>query len=68
MDLNLYRTVGAQNRVALGDLADDVEYFSAEKDPATRVITLTPVNIISGAPNRSALGGNPLWDEDQPSL
>jgi hypothetical protein len=45
MGLTLYRTVGSSNRVALGALAADVEYFTAAKDD-TGVITLTPVNIV----------------------
>jgi hypothetical protein len=45
VDLTLYR-VGANGRVALGPLAAGVEYFNAEQDPATLVVTLTPVKIV----------------------
>lgn len=55
MDLTLYRVIGGQKRVALGDLADGVEFFTAEREvtpddkvPTGRII-LTPVNVVSGA-------------------
>lgn len=47
MDLTLYRAVGGLKRIALGDLAEGVEYFTAEKSD-DGVITLTPVTIQSG--------------------
>jgi len=47
VDWTLYRAVGTQNRVALGDLATS-EYYAAEKDEATGRITLMPVNIVAG--------------------
>lgn len=50
MDLTLYRVIqrGGMNRVALGDLADGVEFYSAEKNDQG-VITLTPVQIQDGS-------------------
>jgi hypothetical protein len=45
----LYRAVGSQNRVALGDLAT-AEYYAADKD-ADGTIHLKPVKIVS-APRR----------------
>lgn len=51
MDLTLYRVVGAQNRVALGDLANGVEFYNAEKEP-DGVIILTPVRIVDGQVKR----------------
>lgn len=56
--LTLYRTVGALNRVALGDLADGVEYFTATKTTEadgsqTGAILLTPVRIADGATKRA---------------
>ena len=54
MDLTLYRVIGGQKRVALGDLADGVEYFTAAKHTDADgnqdgTIILTPVNIVGGA-------------------
>lgn len=45
MDLTLYRVIGGQKRVALGDLAKDVEFYTAKQDDEG-VITLTPVRVI----------------------
>lgn len=52
-ELTLYRTVGAMNRVALGDLAKGVTLFSAEQS-TDGVITLTPVTIIDGSSKPAA--------------
>ncbi len=52
MDLELYRAVGPQKRVALGDLAD-TEFYAASRDERTGIITLQPVNIIDGATKRT---------------
>jgi hypothetical protein len=48
VDLALYRVVGGMKRVALAELATGVEFFTAAKDDATGVITLTPVKIVDG--------------------
>lgn len=56
MDLTLYRVVGAQNRVALGNLADGVEFYNAERDD-DGVITLTPVHIVDGQAKRPSTIG-----------
>lgn len=48
--LALYRAVGHQNRIALGDLAA-TEYYTADADD-DGVITLTPVQIV-GATKRT---------------
>lgn len=48
--LALYRAVGHQNRIALGDLAA-TEYYTADADD-NGVITLTPVEIV-GATKRT---------------
>jgi hypothetical protein len=50
MDLVLYRAVGAQNRIALGDLVT-AEFYAATADP-DGTIHLKPVNII-GATKRT---------------
>ena len=47
VDMTLYRAVGAQNRIALGDLAT-AEYYAAEVSEKG-VITLMPVNIVGAA-------------------
>lgn len=51
MDLTLYK-VGASGRVALAGLAAGVEFYSATKDEATGVVTLTPVRIVSATAGR----------------
>lgn len=51
MDMTLYK-VGASGRVALGDLASGVEFYSAAKaDDGT--VTLTPVTIVTGGTKRA---------------
>ena len=52
MDLALYK-VGASGRVALGDLADGVEYYHAAQAAQTGVITLTPVRIHAATGKRT---------------
>lgn len=52
MDLALYRVVGGMNRVALGDLAADVEFYTAVKDD-TGVIILTPVRVVDGTKHQT---------------
>lgn len=53
----LYRVGGAQNRIALGDLADGVEFFTAA--PVTAAdgsqdgsILLTPVRVVTASTKR----------------
>lgn len=60
MDVTLYRVVGGMNRVALGDLADGVDFYSADKNDEG-VITLTPVRINDGARRNNA-----ALPEDEP--
>lgn len=45
MKMELYK-VGANGRVALGALAGSTEFYAADRDPATGVITLAPVEIV----------------------
>lgn len=59
--LALYRSVGNQNRVTLGDLAT-AEYYTADRTD-DGVITLTPVEIV-GATKR-AEPVDPDVDSDQ---
>lgn len=54
MDLQLYK-VGASGRVALGQLAQDVEFFQAEKDDDTGVITLTPIRVVAPTGRRASV-------------
>jgi len=56
VDVTLYRVVGGMNRVALGDLADGVEFYSADKNDKG-VITLTPVRINDGSRTAARLPG-----------
>lgn len=53
--LALYRVIGNMNRVALGALADDVEFFTADRDLVTGAITLTPVQVIDGAAKKATV-------------
>lgn len=45
--------VGANGRVALGDLAEGVEFYSTEKDADTGVVTLTPVKVVAPTAKRA---------------
>lgn len=62
MDLTLYRVVGTQNRVALGDLAV-AEYYAASKDD-DGTIHLKPVNIVTGLAKRN--GATADTEDDDP--
>lgn len=58
MDVTLYRVVGGMNRVALGALADGVEFFTAVKHTDDQgaqdgTIVLTPVRIVDGTLRRT---------------
>lgn len=59
MGLTLYKVIGTHNRVALGAMADGVEYYTAvQRDD--KVIVLTPVTIVGAtatdAPNGADSG------------
>lgn len=45
MDMSLYK-VGANGRVALGDLAAGVQFFTADRDTDTGEVLLTPVRVV----------------------
>lgn len=70
MDIALYRVIGAQNRVALGELAADTEFFTATIADEG-VITLTPVRVIDASTKRTTPAPAPVpandeqpWDDD----
>lgn len=75
MDLSLYRVTGGMNRIALGALADGIEFFTAEKaDNGT--VTLTPVRVVDATAKRGTSQAAPVltspaaddapWDDDEP--
>jgi hypothetical protein len=64
MALNMeLHQVGANGRVALGELAKDVKFFHAHQD-SEGVITLTPVNVVTPTAKRGpATDQETLFDE-----